>query len=127
MQITLCVARLARLALADAAVDILGDPHVLGKSEQRRVVAEDLLLGAPDQLTERVIGGEDAVLEIGEDHWRHVVIEREAKALLALGQHRGRRELGGDNTHVDIDADVVRGTLIAQRRDNPKGAVDGDG
>ena len=105
---------------------LLGDAAVLGMGERCRVLADDLLPAASDHLAEGVVDCQDPVLEIDEDHAGHVVLEREAEALLAIRERLGGSKLGGDGVQLDLGADVLccfLGAVVADCHDGPRLAV----
>ena len=56
---------------------------------------DQLFAGESDHPTERVVGRDDPVVEVGEEHGRHVVLEGEAEALFGFANQRlvSREEL----------------------------------
>jgi len=106
--------------VGDLPVDLLGDAHVVGVGERLRVEVEELLPPASHHLAEGIVGRDDPVLGVGEDHGRHVVLEGEAKAQLGFGQDlAGRPARGGvANRH-----DAPRPVLALESREEE---VDGD-
>ena len=126
MHVAVDVAHLISLAGGQTTVDLLGDAVALGMGERCRALVDDLLPAAPDHLAEGVVDCQDPVLEIDEDHAGHVVLEREAEALLAIRERLGASKFGGDHTQLGPGGDVpcwFLGAVVADCHDAPRLAV----
>ena len=86
---------------------LIRDAAVLGMGEQFRVLADDLVPGVSDHLAKGVVDFQDLVLGIDEDRANHVVLEREAKALLTIRGGIEVSRLGLDLSSLGLGGGVV--------------------
>ena len=115
-QVALGVAQLVGLLGAEPHEGVLGDADVVGVGELLRVVAEQLLAREADHAAEGVVDRDDAVLEVAEEHGRHVVLEGQAEALVAFAdQGFVARQTLGVTQPPDAVGELV--DQLAQRRD----------
>ena len=104
VEVALHVAHLSDLVLQEAVVRRLGDADVVGVGEGFGVEADEFGARASHHRAEGVVRRDDAVLEVGEDHRRHVVLEGQPEVLFGLDA----RLFGG-----------ALGTVVADRSDGP--------
>ena len=130
VQVALGVANLPGPILAGNQDRLLADSHVLGHGERLRVLSDQLILRAPEQLAEGVIGLDHSVIGIGEDDRGHVVLERTSKAPVADREQFRARQHGGSGELLGPDSREVRfaaRAVVTNRRDHPRLAVDLEG
>ena len=91
-------------------VDLFGDTDVLGMRELLGIVAEKFLSRESDHLTKRVVDSDRHIIGIAEHHRRHVLFERQAKAL--LGTDGDARDRTADLIPANRRHDLVPFALI---------------